>query len=144
MAANPGDCFAWKLTLQSVEAEKPLQLVSDASGILIATDCTLTQVGHLRNLRVLSLGELVVVLRPDAQPGDQLHLKLVRQAKTLEQAIADLEDGAMVVDAAKAAIGQSRNVAITGALQTSSGPMVVGQLSPGAGAPGTSQPAPVP
>ena len=111
--------------------EKLLQLTSDTSGILITTDYTLAQVGRLRNLQVLSLSELVVALRPDAQPGDQFHLKLVRQGKEPEQAIAYLEDGTMVVvDGAKALIGQSRNVTITGALQTNSGRMVFGQLSP--------------
>ena len=123
--------------------EKLLQLTSDTSGILITTDYTLAQVGRLRNIQVLSLSELVVALRPEAQPGDQFTLKLVRQGKEPGQAIAYLEDGTMVVvDNAKALIGQSRNVTITGALQTNSGRMVFGQLSPAAGSPGTSQPPP--
>ena len=121
--------------------EKLLQLTSDTSGILITTDYTLAQVGRLRNLQVLSLSELVVALRPNAQPGDQFHLKLVRQGKEPEQAIAYLEDGTMVVvDGAKPFIGQSRTVTITGALQTNSGRMVFGQLSPKVGSLGTSQP----
>ena len=120
--------------------EKLLQLTSDASGILITTDYTLAQVGRLRNIQVLSLSELVVALRPEAQPGDQFTLKLVRQGKEPGQAIAYLEDGTMVVvDGAKTLIGQSRNVTITGALQTNSGRMVFGQLSPEAGFPGGSQ-----
>ena len=123
--------------------EKLLQLTSDTSGILITTDYTLAQVGRLRNLRVLSLSELVVALRPNAQPGDQFHLKLVRQGKEPEQAIAYLEDGTMVVvDGAQALIGQSRNVTITGALQTNSGRMMFGQLSPKVGSPETGQSSP--
>ena len=123
--------------------EQLLQLTRDTSGILITTDYTLAQVGRLRNLQVLSLSELVVALRPDAQPGDQVTLKLVRQGKEPGQAIAYLEDGTMVVvDGAKVLIGQSRNVTITGALQTNSGRMVFGQLSPEAGFPRTSQPPP--
>ena len=123
--------------------EKLLQLTSDTSGILITTDYTLAQVGRLRNVQVLSLSELVVALRPEAQPGDQFTLKLVRQGKEPGQAIAYLEDGTMVVvDGAKALIGQSRNITITGALQTNSGRMVFGQLSPEAASPGTSPPPP--
>ena len=111
--------------------EKLLQLTRDTSGILITTDYTLAQVGRLRNLQVLGLSELVVALRPDAQPGDQFHVKLVRQGKEPEQAIAYLEDGTMVVvDGARPLIGQSRNVTITGALQTNSGRMVFAQLGP--------------
>lgn len=116
--------------------EKLLQITSDTSGILITTDYTLAQVGRLRNLQVLSLSELVVALRPDSQPGDQFTLKLVRQGKEPGQAIAYLEDGTMVVvDGAQALIGQSRTVTITGALQTNSGRMMFGQLSPPAPSP---------
>ena len=123
--------------------EKLLQLTRDTNGILVTTDYTLAQVGRLRNLQVLSLSELVVALRPAAQPGDQFTLKLVRQGKEPGQAIAYLEDGTMVVvDGAKALIGQSRNVTITGALQTNSGRMVFGQLSPETGSPGTDKPFP--
>ena len=125
--------------------EKLLQLTSDASGILITTDYTLAQVGRLRDIQVLSLSELVVALRPEAQPGDQFTLKLVRQGKEPGQAIAYLEDGTMVVvDNAKALIGQSRNVTITGALQTNSGRMVFGQLSPETGSSEPNQPSPRP
>ena len=46
----------------------------------------------------------------------------------------------VAMDGAKALIGQSRNVTITGALQTNSGPVVFGQLSPEAGSPPASQP----
>ena len=123
--------------------EKLLQLTNDTSGILITTDYTLTQVGRLRNIQALSLSELVVALRPEAQPGDQFTLKLVRQGKEPGQAIAYLEDGTMVVvDGAKALIGQSKAVTITGALQTNSGRMVFGQLSPPPAASPTTPPSP--
>ncbi len=116
--------------------EKLLQLTRDTNGILLTTDYTLAQVGRLQNLQVLTLSELVMALRPEAQPGDQFHLKLVRQGKEPNQAIAYLEDGTMVVvDGARSLIGQSRSVTITGALQTNSGRMVFGQLSSSDGDP---------
>ena len=110
--------------------EKLLQLTGDTDGILISTDYNLAKVGRLRDLDVLCLSELIVALRPNAQPGDAFHLKLVREGKEPHQAIGYLEDGTMVVvDRARALVGQARDVTITGALQTSSGRMVFARLN---------------
>ena len=124
-------------------------LTSDTSGIL-TTDYPLAQVGRLRNIQVLNLSELMVALRPDAQPGGQksVHSEAGAPGQRTGQAIAypvlTLEDGTMVMDGAKALSGHSRNLIITGALETNSGRMVFGQLSPEAGSPGTNQPPPRP
>ena len=110
--------------------EKLLQLTGDTDGILISTDYNLAKVGRLRDLKVLCLSELVVALRPNAQPGDRFHLKLVREGKEPGQAIGYLEDGTMVVvDQARDLIGQAQDVTITGALQTNSGRMVFAHLN---------------
>ena len=77
----------------------------------------------------MNLSELVIALRPEVQPGDELNLKIVREGKEEHQGVAYLEDGTMVViENARAAIGQRRAVVITGALQNPSGRMVFGRL----------------
>ena len=44
-----------------------------------------------------SLSELVIALRPEVQPGDELLLKIVRQGKENNQGVGYLDDGTMVV-----------------------------------------------
>ena len=73
--------------------------------------------------------ELVIALRPEVQPGDELNLKIVREGKEDHQGVAYLEDGTMVVvENARSAIGERRPVVITGALQNPSGRMVFARL----------------
>jgi uncharacterized protein YacL len=68
---------------------------------------------------------LVIRLRPEVQPGDLLQLKIVREGKEPQQGIGYLEDGTMVVvEGGRSSIGERREVAVTGALQTPAGRMV--------------------
>ena len=46
---------------------------------------------------MVNLSELVIALRPEVQPGDDLQLKIVREGKEAEQGVGYLEDGTMVV-----------------------------------------------
>ena len=77
----------------------------------------------------MNLSELVIALRPEVQPGDELNLKIVREGKESSQGVGYLEDGTMVViNDARELIGQRRPVVVTGALQTPTGRMVFGRL----------------
>jgi uncharacterized protein YacL len=59
------------------------------------------------------------------QPGDSLQLKIVREGKEADQGVGYLEDGTMVVvEDARARIGERLPVTVTGALQTPTGRMV--------------------
>ena len=77
----------------------------------------------------MNLSELVIALRPDVQPGEQVNLKIVRKGKEDSQGIGYLDDGTMVViEGAKESIGQRLEVIITGALQTPTGRMIFGRI----------------
>ena len=77
----------------------------------------------------MNLSELVIALRPEVQPGDELKLKIVREGKEASQGVGYLEDGTMVVvNDARELIGQRRPVVVTGALQTPTGRMVFARL----------------
>ena len=109
--------------------DRLLQLTEDTGGTLVTADFNLAQVARVKELKVMNLSELVIALRPEVQPGDELNLKIVREGKEQHQGVAYLEDGTMVViENARAAIGERRAVVITGALQNPSGRMVFGRL----------------
>ena len=87
------------------------------------------QVAQVKDLKVMNLSELVIALRPEVQPGDELKLKIVREGKEESQGVGYLDDGTMVVvNDAKSLIGQRKPVVVTGALQTPTGRMVFARL----------------
>jgi uncharacterized protein YacL len=58
-------------------------------------------------------------------PGEGMQIRLIKEGKEYNQAIGYLEDGTMVVvDNGKHLIGQTLNVEVTSALQTSAGRMI--------------------
>ena len=109
--------------------DRLLQLAADTGGTLVTADFNLAQVAQVKELKVMNLSELVIALRPEVQPGDELSLKIVREGKEAAQGVGYLEDGTMVVvNDAKELIGQRRPVVVTGALQTPTGRMVFARL----------------
>ena len=118
--------------------ERLLQLAEDTGGTLVTADFNLAQVAQVKDLKVMNLSELVIALRPEVQPGDELNLKIVREGKEQSQGVGYLEDGTMVVvNEAKALIGQRKAVVVTGALQTPTGRMVFARLGTGTPAAGS-------
>ena len=109
--------------------DRLLQLAGDTGGTLVTADFNLAQVAQVKSLKVMNLSELVIALRPEVQPGDELNLKIVREGKEDSQGVGYLEDGTMVVvNDARELIGQRRPVVVTGALQTPTGRMVFARL----------------
>jgi uncharacterized protein YacL len=105
--------------------DKLLRLTADTGGTLLTADYNLAQVAVVQDLKALNLSELVIALRPEVQPGDDLQLKIVREGKEADQGIGYLEDGTMVVvEDARRRIGERLAVTVTGALQTPTGRMV--------------------
>jgi uncharacterized protein YacL len=114
--------------------EKLLRLTADTGGTLLTADYNLAQVAVVQELKVLNLSELVIALRPEVQPGDDLQIKIVREGKEADQGIGYLEDGTMVVvEDARQRIGERLAVTVTGALQTPTGRMVFARSERSAG-----------
>ena len=112
--------------------DRLLQLTEDTGGTLVTADFNLAQVAQVKDLKVMNLSELVIALRPEVQPGDELKLKIVREGKEESQGVGYLEDGTMVVvDEARSLIGSRHPVVVTGALQTPTGRMVFARLDDG-------------
>jgi uncharacterized protein YacL len=109
--------------------DKLLKLAADTGGTLLTADYNLAKVAEVQDLKVMNLSELVIALRPEVQPGDELQLKIVRDGKEAHQGVGYLEDGTMVVvDGAHGRSGERLAVVVTGALQTPTGRMVFGRL----------------
>ena len=105
--------------------EKLLKLTADTGGNLLTADYNLAKVAEVQELRVLNLSELVIALRPEVQPGDELQLKIAREGKENDQGVGYLDDGTMVVvEAARQRIGERVPVIVTGALQNPTGRIV--------------------
>ncbi|GDX71654.1 PIN/TRAM domain-containing protein [Cyanobium sp.] len=112
--------------------DKLLKLAEDTGGTLLTADYNLAKVAEVQSLKVMNLSELVIALRPEVQPGDELNLKIVRDGKESHKGVGYLEDGTMVVvDGAHGRSGERLAVTITGALQTPTGRMVFGRLDGG-------------
>ncbi|MFM7634933.1 MAG: PIN/TRAM domain-containing protein [Cyanobacteriota bacterium] len=105
--------------------DKLLKLTADTGGTLLTADYNLAKVAEVQDQRVLNLSELVIALRPEVQPGDELQLKIAREGKEPHQGVGYLDDGTMVVvEGASQRIGQRVPVIITGALQNPTGRIV--------------------
>ncbi len=105
--------------------DKLLRLTADTGGTLLTADYNLAKVAEVQALRVLNLSELVIALRPEVRPGDELHLKIAREGKEADQGVGYLDDGTMVVvEGARHCIGQRLPVIVTGALQNPTGRIV--------------------
>jgi len=105
--------------------DKLLRLTADTGGTLLTADYNLAKVAEVQDQRVLNLSELVIALRPEVQPGDELQLKIAREGKEASQGVGYLDDGTMVVvEGASQRIGQRLPVIITGALQNPTGRIV--------------------
>ena len=61
--------------------DRLLQLTEDTGGTLVTADFNLAQVARVKKLKVMNLSELVIALRPEVQPGDELNLKIVAKAR---------------------------------------------------------------
>ncbi len=129
------ESYGRRLVLNSTRYEgsgtddRLLKLTADTGGILITADYNLAQVAKVKELKAINLSEIVIALRPEVQPGDELKLKIIKKGKEDNQGVGYLEDGTMVVVVgAKQAIGQRLPVIVTGALQTPTGRMVFGRL----------------
>jgi uncharacterized protein YacL len=117
-------------------AEQPevdLKLVALAvrrKAALITTDFNLNKVAGIRGVEVLNVNDLAHALRPVVLPGEAMRVAIVKEGKEPGQGVAYLEDGTMVVvDHAKALVGQTVDVVVTSAIQTAAGKMFFAKLA---------------
>ena len=93
--------------------------------IIDIVDFNLNRVASIQGIKVLNINELANALKPVVFPGEEMHLKLIKEGKEHNQAIGYLDDGTMVVvEDARRLIGQDVKVVVTSVLQTQAGRMI--------------------
>jgi uncharacterized protein YacL len=108
---------------------KLVELSRRLNAEILTNDYNLNRVAELQHVRVLNLHELSKALRPVILPGERLTLKLVKEGREPDQAVAYLEDGTMVVvGRARRLVGQNVDLTIESVLQTAAGRMAFARL----------------
>ncbi|MEI6082983.1 MAG: PIN domain-containing protein [Verrucomicrobiota bacterium] len=111
------------LGIKEVDA-KLVQLAKQLNAEIITNDYNLNRIAELQRVKTINLIELAKALRPVILPGEKLHVKLVKDGREADQAVAYLDDGTMiVVNHGRRQMGHEIEVVIDSVLQTSAGRM---------------------
>lgn len=109
--------------------ERLLSLAKRRGGLLCTIDFNLNKVAQVEGIDVLNINELAQKLRMSYLPGDRLQLSLTQPGSDNHQAVGHLADGTMVVvEHAKAQIGNTVEVEVIRSLQTAAGRMMFAKL----------------
>ncbi len=104
---------------------KLLKLTQLLKGKIITNDYNLNKVAEVQGIDVLNINELANAVKPVVLPGEEMLIQVVRDGKELNQGLAYLDDGTMiVVESGRKFIGETIEVIVTSVLQTSAGRMI--------------------
>lgn len=96
---------------------------------LLTNDSNLCATARLQGVQALNFNELAQAIRPMLNMGDELELTLSKEGREAHQAVGYLPDGTMiVVNQARALIGHTVAVAISGTVQTNAGRLLFAEL----------------
>jgi uncharacterized protein YacL len=113
-----------------------IKLAVARSALLLTSDHNLNRIARIAGVRVLNLNDLANALKPILSAGEEISIAVVREGKELHQGVGYLDDGTMVVvENAKARLGDTIRATVTSVLQTSAGRMIFATTD----APDTSQ-----
>lgn len=114
--------------IREVDA-KLVALAKELGGRIITKDFNLNKVAKLQGVLVLNITELASALKPAILPGELMNVFILKEGKELNQGIAYLEDGTMVVvENGRRFIGKNIEVVMSSVLQTSAGRMAFAKL----------------
>ncbi len=96
---------------------------------LLTNDGNLCSIARLQGVVALNLNDVTKALRPILAPGQELEIALVKDGREPHQAVGYMPDGTMiVVNHARARLGGTATVIISGAHQTSAGRLFFAEL----------------
>jgi uncharacterized protein YacL len=79
----------------------------------------------LQGVQVLNINELANALKPVVLPGEEMRVTVIKEGKEMNQGIAYLDDGTMIViEGARRRIGETLDVSVSSVLQTVAGKMI--------------------
>lgn len=96
---------------------------------ICTTDFNMSRIASLQKIQILNINELANAVKSAVFAGDNLNVKLMKEGKEPDQALAYLEDGTMVVVSdARELIGKEVSVRVASILQTQAGKMVFAKV----------------
>ncbi|MGN1021630.1 MAG: PIN/TRAM domain-containing protein, partial [Aristaeellaceae bacterium] len=108
-----------------------LRLAKEMGAAVLVSGSSMDKLAAASGVTVLNLTALASALRPAVFPGERLQVHLVRAGKEPGQGVGYLPDGTMiVVEEGGGLIGQTAEVTVTSALQTSAGRMIFARPLP--------------
>lgn len=103
-------------------------LVADAKKhhvVIVTCDAAMSRAAEKAGVAVLNLNDLACALRPTAQTGDLLDVRIVKAGREAAQGVGYTPDGTMVVvEGGRDAVGQTLHVQVSSVLQTNAGRMI--------------------
>jgi uncharacterized protein YacL len=107
---------------------KLIELARTFEGKIVTNDFNLNKLAQLQGIPVLNINELANALKPVVLPGEVMHVFILKEGKEVNQGVAYLDDGTMVVvDNARKMISKTIEVSVTSVLQTTAGKMIFGK-----------------
>ena len=107
---------------------KLIELARALQGKIVTNDFNLNKVAQLRGVGVLNINELANAMKPVVLPGEVMKVFILKEGKELNQGVAYLDDGTMVVvDNARRMISKTIDIVVTSVLQTTAGKMIFGR-----------------
>jgi len=108
---------------------KLVKLAKIMESKIFTTDFNLNRIAALQGVKVLNINELANALKPVVFPGEVMEVRLLKEGKEYNQAVAYLDDGTMiVVEDGRRLIGQTIKVLVTSVLQTQAGRMIFAKM----------------
>lgn len=108
---------------------KLVKLAKELSGVIVTNDFNLNKVAELQGVQVLNINELANALKPVVLPGEEMTVTIIKEGKEINQGIAYLDDGTMiVVEGARRRIGETLEVVTSSVLQTVAGKMIFASI----------------
>ena len=110
--------------------QKLMHLAKSLNARVLTNDYNLNKVAQLTGVDVININDLSSALRPVVIPGEKMRIAITKPGEEAGQGVGYLEDGTMVVvEQARAQIGQEVDFVVTRALQTSAGRMIFGRIA---------------
>ncbi len=108
---------------------KLVQLAKVMDGRICTTDYNLSRIATIQGVETLNINELVSAVKPVVCPGEEIDVRLVKEGKESNQAVAYTDDGTMiVVSDGRRMIGKKVKVSVASVLQTQTGKMIFAKL----------------
>jgi uncharacterized protein YacL len=108
---------------------KLVKLAKELNGVIVTNDFNLNKVAELQGVEVLNINELANALKPVVLPGEEMTVTIIKEGKEINQGVAYLDDGTMiVVEGARRRIGETLEVVTSSVLQTVAGKMIFASI----------------